>query len=357
VISYEGRNPRTVNFLKTIYFAYPDWTPCRIGLLPATWMKYRADLAALVQAHPRIFSSDETRSHDFDAIASPLYEAGQHTDCWGTVWNNIQAGLDSAPMTAPLEDWAALDTYHPPDPLREAAFGKRDWAAVARGVQAQKARGDLAVGGGLMHGFMYMRLYYLRGFANLMIDLAIGDPRLAQVIAMVENYNSAVIHKYIELGAEYMSFGDDLGLQTSLPMSPEMWRQYIKPSYGRMFRPCREADIPVYLHTDGHVLEIIPDLVEAGVTVLNPQFRANGLEGLRSLARGRVALDQDLDRQLFPFATAAQIEDHIHEVYDALHLPEGGLMLFAECGPDVPLDIIDTICSVLEEVGQLPESL
>ena len=356
MISYEGRNPQTVNFLRTIYFDYPDWTPCRVGLLPATWMKYREDLAALVQAHPRIFSSEETRSHDFDSIANPLYEVGQHTDCWGTVWNNIEVGLDSIPTTAPLEDWSALDSYNPPDPMRDSAFGARDWAAVSRGMQAQRDRGDVATGGGLMHGFMYMRLFYLRGFTNLMMDLATGDPRLSQVITMVEDYNSAVVHKYAELGAEYMSFGDDLGLQTSLPMSPAMWRQYIKPAYTRILRPCREAGLPVYLHTDGHILEIIPDLVEAGVTVLNPQFRANGLEGLMSSARGRVALDLDLDRQLFPFATATQVEDHIHEAYDALHLPEGGLMLIAECGPDVPLHIIDTICTVMEKVGQLPMS-
>jgi len=355
MLSYEGRNYQTVNFLKTIYFDYPAWTPCRVGLLPATWIKYREDLAALVQAHPKIFASDETRSHDFDAIANPLYEVGQHTDCWGTVWNNIEVGLDSIPIDCPLEDWAAWESYSPPDPMHDDAFGPRNWAAVARELQEAKDQGNLAKGGGLMHGFMYMRLFYLRGFANLMIDLATGEPRLGQVIKMVEEYNLAVIRKYLELGAEYMSFGDDLGLQKSLPMSPEMWRRFIKPSYNRVLRPCREAGVPIYLHTDGHILEIIQDLIDVGVTILNPQFRANGLEGLKSVARGRVALDQDLDRQLFPFATAAQIEDHIHTVHETLQLPEGGLMLLAECGPDVPLETIDTICTVLEEVCQLPD--
>jgi uroporphyrinogen decarboxylase len=355
MLSYEGRNPRTTNFLKTIYFDYPDWTPCRVGLLPATWMKYRDDLASLVKSHPRIFPSEETRSHDFDTIANPLYEAGRHTDCWGTVWNNIEAGLDSFPETSPLADWAAWGSYAPPDPMRDAAFGHRDWTVVSRELQAQRSRGDIATGSGLMHGFMYMRLFYLRGFANFMMDLATDDPRLWQIISMVEGYNAAVICKYIDLGAEYMSFGDDLGLQESLPISPDMWRKFIKPSYNRMLCPCRETSIPVYLHTDGHILEIIPDLIEVGVTVLNPQFRANGLEGLKTVARGRVAIDQDLDRQMFPFGSVTQLEDHICEVHEALHLPEGGLMLIAECGPDVPLESIDTICTVLEDVCQLPE--
>ena len=136
---------------------------------------------------------------------------------------------------------------------------------------------------------------------------------------MVEAYNTAVIRKYLELGAEYMTFGDDLGMQTSLPMRPQMWREVIKPAYERMFRPCREAAMPIYLHTDGHILEIIPDLIEVGVKVLNPQFRANGLKGLKEVAKGKVTLDQDLDRQLFPFASRSQIQDHIGAVAEALY--------------------------------------
>jgi hypothetical protein len=187
-----------------------------------------------------------------------------------------------------------------------------------------------------------------------MVDLATGEPRIAEVIHKVEDYNAVVIRKQLDLGAEYMSFGDDLGMQHALPMSPEMWRAFIKPSYERMFRPCREAGVPIYLHTDGHVLEIIPDLVEVGVRILNPQIRANGLEGLVEMAKGKVTIDQDLDRQLFPFATPSQLEDHITEVFEALYLPEGGLMLVAECGPDVSLENIDAICTTLDQVCNLP---
>ena len=113
--------------------------------------------------------------------------------------------------------------------------------------------------------------------------------------------------------------------------------------------------MPIYLHTDGHVLEIIPDLIEVGVRVLNPQFRSNGLEGLKEVAKGKVAIHQDLDRQLFPFATPSEIEEHIGEVFEGLHLAEGGLMLYAECEPDVPLENIDAICTALEKTCKPPD--
>ncbi|MCE7990101.1 MAG: hypothetical protein DYG89_53835 [Caldilinea sp. CFX5] len=350
MISYTGRNPATINFLKTLYFATPEWTPVVVSLMPATWMKYRADLEEIVLAHPRIFPGYQKGDRDFDFIPNPLYELGLHTDCWGVIWENIERGLDSFPLHHPLADWDAFDDYVPPDPWWDAQFGPRDWDQVARTYAAAKARGDLAEGGLLPHGFFYMLLFYLRGFENLMIDMATGDPRLWPLIRMVESYNCTVINKSLDLGADLVRFGDDLGLQAGLPISPAMWRRYIKPSYEYMFRPCRQADVPIYLHSDGHILEIIPDLIEVGVRMLNPQIRANGLPGLVELAKGKVAIHIDLDRQLFPFATPAQIEDHIGEVFAALYLPQGGLMIHAECEPDVSLENIDTICTVLEKV-------
>jgi hypothetical protein len=357
MLSYTGRNRATCNYLKTLYFAIPEWTPVVVSLMPATWMKYRTALEEIVLAHPRIFPGYRRGDRDFDAIPNPLYALGRHTDCWGVVWQNIEHGLDSIPIVHPLTDWAALANYTFPDPDRDGLFSPRDWAQVAQQLQAAKARGDLAESSPLPHGFFYMLLFYLRGFENLMLDLATAEPRLRQLIQCIEEYNGAVINKTLALGAEQLRFGDDLGIQKSLPISPAMWRQFIKPSYARMFQPARAADLPIYLHTDGHILDIIPDLIEVGVRMLNPQIRANGLAGLVEMAKGKVAIHIDLDRQLFPFATPSQIEDHIGEVFEALYLPQGGLMIHAECEPDVSLDNIETILATLEKVCKLPREL
>ena len=72
------------------------------------------------------------------------------------------------------------------------------------------------------------------------------------------------------------------------------------------------------------------------------------------VARGKVAMSLDLDRHLFPFATASQIEDHIGHAHEALSLPEGGLMLQAEVSLDFSLGTMDTIFTALEQVCRLP---
>jgi len=357
MIPYSGKNRRTVNYLKTIYFDEPEWTPCSVSLMMATWMKYRDELEGIVLAHPKLFPGFKKGSVDYEfPNASPLYQSGYHTDSWGCVWRNIRRGLDSIVEVHPLEDWAAFDSWKAPDPLKDDEFGPRgDWSHVKVAFDAGKARGELATGGGLPHGFLYMRLYYLRGFENLMTDMATGDPRLRKLIAIIERYNVTVVRKYLEAGAEFMSFGEDLGMQKSLPISPAMWRKYIKPTYEAMFGPCRDRDIPVYLHSDGHILEIIPDLIETGVRVINPQIRANGLVGIKEAIKGKMAMNLDLDRQLFPFASPGEIEDHIGEAHETLSMREGGLMLHAECEPDVSLENIEVICRVLEKVCNPPD--
>lgn len=342
---------RVENYIKAITFNNPTWIPCRVGLMPATWRRYRKNLEEIVLRHPKIFPDYKEGSIDFDAISDPGYKKGRFTDSWGCVWENVEEGLEGLVVSHPLDDWEKLKTYIPPDPItQEERGGIPDWERRREHIRELKSQGRLAIGG-LPHGFMYMRLYYLRGFENLMIDIALDDPRLERLINIVLDYNIRLINKWLELGVDAMYFGDDLGNQDRLPISPEKFRRYLKPCYRKMFSLCKEKGVYVYLHSDGHILEIIDDLIECGIDVINPQVRANGIEGLAKTAKGKVCIDLDLDRQLFPFATPEEIREHILIAVEKLNSPRGGLMLYAECEPDVPLENIDAICGTLEEIG------
>jgi hypothetical protein len=359
MLDLASRDRRTRNYLKTIFFDTPDWVPCAIYFLPAAWMHYGAALEEVVLRHPRVFPSFKPGSVDFaqTVMWNPLYEAGRYTDRWGTTWENIARGFDGQVVEEPLADWRAFDAWKTrlPDPLRDDVFGPRPpWPEVQAQMQAARARGGLAAGGGLPHGFFFMRLYYLRGFENLMLDMASDEPRLHELIRILRDYSVAVVGQYLALGAEIVNLAEDLGMQTALPISPATWRRWVKPTYEAVMGPCRDRGVPVTLHSDGHILEIIPDLIECGVRVLNPQIRANGLAGLQAAARGKVAISLDLDRQLFPFATPAQVEAHVEEVFRGLHLKEGGLLLQAECGPDVPLANVEALCRAMERLCNPP---
>ncbi len=348
----EGRSERVTNWLKAAWFGCPDWIPYSIGLLPATWKEGREAFEDILAAHPKSFPNFQKGQRDFDALPDhPLYRVGRHTDAWGCVWENVHEGMDSVVVEHPLSDWEAFDSYQPPDPYTTADWGPQpDWDELKKRYDQVKAAGGLAVGG-VTHGFMYMKLYYLRGFENLMIDIATDDPRLPKLIDMVLDYNLKYLEQYIEAGVEFMFFAGDLGLQDSLPMSPEKWRKYLGPCYKALFGLAKAHGVGTYLHSDGHIIEIIPDLADYGLDIINAQYRANGLEELVRVGKGRLCVHLDLDRQLMPFATPQQLKDHVYECVEAFKAPEGGLMLNCEIGPDVPLENVDALFTALEEVG------
>ncbi len=308
------------DYLKAVTYQYPEKIPVKVGLLPATWAKYGADLQALCLRHPSIFkgmkATDEVRY-----FTPPSYHAGKFTDAWGCVWENIKEGYES------------IVTGHPV-PEREDVW------------KLEAPKEDI----GTPHGFMYLRLMDLRGFEELMVDFAEEPPELQRLIDIVRDYNIRQTKLIVEksLDEEIIVFGDDNGLQHALPIRPATWRKYIKPAYKAIYDVVHDAGKMVYMHTDGCIWPVIGDMIETGVNVLNPQIRANGLQNLVNTCKGKVCIDLDLDRQMFPFATPAQIEDHIFECLRAMYMPEGGLMLAAECAADVPLENIEAICNALE---------
>jgi len=345
-------NPRMRNLLAAIHFDRPEWIPCSVSLLPGTWLKYGDEVEAVALDHPALFPNYKPGDAR-NVKLSRQHQAGRWTDPWGVVWDNCAPGLNAIPVDdeAPLRDWDAFETFSPPDPFAVDDLGNPvDWEKRAQSMAAAKAHGSLA-SGGLIHGFMFMRLYYLRGFTNFMIDVATRDPRLDRLIDMVLSYNMAIVNKYLELGMDYLSGGDDMGMQTALPIRPDDWVRYLKPCFAQIFRAGLDRGVTTYLHSDGHILEIIPHLKECGLHCINPQVRANTLDGLVDVCKGKICVKLDLDRQLFPFATPDQVREHIHECKDALYMPEGGLMFNAECAPDVPVPIIRAICETLEELG------
>jgi hypothetical protein len=98
------------------------------------------------------------------------------------------------------------------------------------------------------------------------------------------------------------------------------------------------------------LLDIVDDLIECGVSVHDPQFRANGLEGIAKHYKGKLCVDLDLDRQLYPFASPEQIKEHIRDSVRTLNSEEGGLMLKAEISDtNISLENIEAICQAFEE--------
>ncbi|OQB75169.1 MAG: methylcobalamin:coenzyme M methyltransferase [candidate division TA06 bacterium ADurb.Bin131] len=265
-------------------------------------------------------------------------------DKWGCLWIYPIDYLDGQVIEHPLDDWSKLDTYIPPDPDKYV-----DWEKAKKDVKEAKEKGILT-GGGIDHGFFFLLLTYLRGYENVMIDFAEENPNLYRLIEIIEDYWLKVIKKWIETGVDTIGFGDDLGLQNSLPISPSAWRKYIKPSFKKFFTLCKENKVHAGLHTDGWIVAIMEDLIECGLSILNPQDLVNGIDNIERILKGRICIDLDIDRQKITYSgTPQDIDEHIFNCVKKLGSQNGGLFMKFGAYPGTPIENIAAVITSFEK--------
>lgn len=341
---------RRENYLRAAEFRGPWWIPCKVVFAQATWSKYRERLEDVVLGHPWLFPGFRRGSVKFDDFGVRR-RGNVIVDEWGCKWTFLADGLQGQVVEHPLEDWGALEELEPPSPdagLPTGTGGFVSWEDVEERVKGIREEGGL-VSVGLPHGFFFQRLYYLRGYSRLLADLVREDPRVWELISLLEGYLVELVRRIVRVGVDVVVFGDDLGNQDRMPVSPRTFRRFIFPSYRRIFGIVRSGGAHVYLHTDGHVVEVVDQLMESGVTILNVQDRVNGLENIEALCAGRVCVDIDVDRQrVLPFGSPAEVEEHVKRIVDILGSGRGGLMLTAGIYPDVPLENVEALCSAVE---------
>ena len=340
---------RRENLLRAVRFERPDHIPMSFHINPACWHAYpQSVLQERMAAHPFLFADFQLMSASIEPQYGPNQRAGRpYTDDWGCGWETVEDGITGTVTHHPLANWDDFGGYAPPDPNRVSGLGPVDWDEIARDLREARSEGRLA-SASLTHGHTFLLLQSLRGYANLVYDMADDEPRLHDLIGMVEAFNLFVVRRYIDLGAEWIGYPEDLGMQKGPMLSPAHFRRYIKPVYQRLMQPAREAGCVVHMHSDGDVRALMDDLIEGGVQVINLQDRVNGIDWIARRFAGRVCVDLDIDRQAITrFGTPDQIDALIREEVEKLGSRQGGLMMVYGLYPGVPLENVSALMDAM----------
>jgi hypothetical protein len=337
------------NYLRTARLEGGEWIPCSVGISSATWIAHREELEKVALRHPLFFPGFKPGPRPAREPKPERPAERKSTDAWGCVWDHAWEGIQGQVVEHPLADWGALADYRPPDPMTEGEGGPANWEKARESVARAAAEGRLTMGH-LPHGFLLMRLWYLRGFEALMGDLVEAPPELPRLIELVADYARGMVAQWLSMKVDAVFFPEDLGMQTASILSPALFRRWILPSYRELMGPCREAGCEVYLHSDGYIMELVDDLLGAGVTIINPQDLCNGIEALAAEVKGRACIALDVDRQtILPFGTRREIRELIREEVMKLGSPRGGLMLVAGIYPPTPPENVDALYCAMEE--------
>ena len=316
--------------------ADPRDVRCNVGVMYTIWQEHEERLAQLKRDCPHVSLGGQPYSD------SPRKDEHKSRDDWGCLWHYPGRDLDGQVIEHPLDDWDKLDSWQPPSAAKRVAEIRKKAEDRTAEQEPESA--------GLEHGFLFLRLTYLRGFENFMVDVAERDPRIYELRDIVADYWYQVTEAYLDCGATHINAADDLGLQDRLPIAPDAWRDLIKPPYADIFGLARQRGYTAHLHTDGYIVDIIPDLIEVGVTDLNPQDLVNGLDNLVRLAKGKCHISLDIDRQnITAFGTPAEVDAHIETCIRTLGSPQGGLSLIWGVYHGTPIDNIEAAVRAMQK--------
>lgn len=337
--------------LKTVHFEKPDYIPMVFHINGACWQHYPQDaLQELMAGHPFLFPDFTPTKEKITPYFSPVQRKDHpYTDPWGCTWKTTKDGITGTVTQHPLADWSAFETYQPPDPATSDGLVWVDWDEIAQDFRQKKEKDEL-IQAGLRHGHTFLQLCDIRGYQNLIFDMVDNEPRLRQLIQMLKDFNIALVKKYIQLGAEWMSYPEDLGMQLGPMLSPKQFREYIQPSYQRLMQPAKEADCIIHMHSDGDIRTLADDLIDSGVQVVNLQDLVNGIDWIAEKYAGKICIDLDIDRQrITPYGTPAEIDALIREEVEKLGCKDGGLMMIYGMYPGVPLENAKAVMDAMEK--------
>jgi len=180
----------------------------------------------------------------------------------------------------------------------------------------------------------------IRGYENWFLDLYL-DPQGVEALLdlIVEDkirYWDIVIDWAIETRNEHkiqvISEADDLGSQTSTLIDPDQLRQIIIPRLKTIFTHVKKRlpGVKTFLHSCGAIYELIPDLIDAGLDILNPvQFTAAGMDLVklkREFGKELTFWGGGVDTQsTLNNGSPQQVADEVKRIIDIL-APGGGFV-------------------------------
>lgn len=336
--------------LAAINFERPDRVPITSGICDNPLYKLGHAGLDLLREFPGDFGQppDEVPVPDRRCVQPDGSWRREWTDEWGCTRREEHYGLEGIILRPPLADWSAYGDYRLPPPPScdpDDAQVRREREHIGRRKQRYYVK--------VCFFRTFERLHFLRGYENVLLDLAAGEPRLAELADRITEQNIAEIRWASAVGADAVVQSDDWGTQQALMISPELWRQFFKPRYRRSFEVAGELGLDVWFHTDGYTLAILADLAEIGVKVVNPQFSCHDLVELARILRdNHLAVQTDLDRQrLIPFGRPDELRDYVRQVIEIFDAGNGGVIGNAEFRGPVPLENIRAILSAWREFG------
>jgi len=213
-------------------------------------------------------------------------------DEWGCVWKKISVADKTMGQVRghPLEDYERLRDF----PFPDYDLAER-YAQIPEQLKENKENKCVVCGIPLS---LIHRLDYLRGTSKALMDPYVNPKELYELLEKMAEIALTSLRHLKDLGIDAIFSCDDWGLQDRPMMSPDVFRKFFKPFYKKVYHQAHEYGMLTFLHSCGHISELLEDFIDAELDVIQMDQQENmGVEKLAARFGGRLCFFCPVDIQ------------------------------------------------------------
>ena len=229
------------------------------------------------------------------------------------------------------------------------------WNVSSLSDQVAQRHAEGKVAGGFV-GHMYETAWQIRGYEQFLMDM-VERPAWAEcLLERLTQRNMLKATAFTRAGADMIHCGDDVANQNAMMFAPETWRRMMLARWRRVWQAIKaiNPDCAIHYHSDGNILDVVGDLIDAGVDILNPlQPECLDVDAVHARYGDRLSFDGCIGTQsTMPWGTPDDVRTRVREVIEK-YGQDGGLIISPThvLEPEVPLENIDALFDACREYG------
>ncbi len=331
---------------RCLRFASPARIPRDLWILPWASQHHPGELNEILKRFPPDFSGGPTVYQRSPRLQGDPYTLGLYTDEWGCTFTNIQEGAIGEvrdPMVLEIADWRQLQ---PPYEILPGVRGEtRDTVNRFCGSTELFVLSDACPR-------PWERYQFIRGSENALMDVGAPDTDVLGLLHRIHDFYMKELEFWVSTDVDAVRFMDDWGSQKQLLISPRRWREMFKPLYRDYCDLAHANGKFIFMHSDGNITDIFPDIVEIGVDAINAQLFCMDMRAIASLARGKITFWGEIDRQhVLPSPDPEKGREAVRAVAEHLYDPAGGVIAQLEFGLAANPDTVRAVFEEWERIG------
>lgn len=325
---------------KTLEFDRPERIPRQLWFLPWAETHYPEQLRRIQDKFPDDIVTAPRVGKTVITDPPERYQKGLYKDEWGCVFENAGEGTIGIVRRPLIAEWQDVEKLKTPDEFLD--LNRDEINRFCRSIE------KFVLAGTWVRPFE--RLQFLRTTENLLLDLLEQPPQLFELIAKVHDFYLKELEAWARTDVDGLAVMDDWGSQNGLLASPEIFRQIFKPLYKNYVEIARHYHKFIFIHSDGFILEVMPDLIEVGIDAINSQVFCIGLEKLEKF-RGRITFWGEIDRQhILAYGSREDVIKAVEGAYKHFY-SNGGVIAQCEFGPGAKPENVELVFETWAGLG------